>query len=123
MLPKDSGGRVPPGRICCCLDGVRKSQKLDVVDFVHSVTEFSMSTTSTTMTIRLPEDVKQRLSRLAESTDRSRSWLAADAIAGYLERQEWQIEEIEQGVRDADAGDFAGTDEVGAVFSKWLDAP
>ena len=78
---------------------------------------------STTMTVRLSEDVKQRLDKLAKSTDRSRSWLAADAIAGYLEMQEWQIAEIEQGIRDADAGDFASPAEVAAVFSKWSDAP
>ena len=81
-----------------------------------------MEATTTTMTVRLPEDVKQRLDRLAQATARSRSWLAADAIAEYVQTQEWQIAEIEAGVREADAGDFASTDEVAAVFAKWSDA-
>ncbi len=74
---------------------------------------------TTTMTVRLPEDVKARLDRLASATTRSKSWLASDAIASYVEAQEWQIAEIERGLHDADAGDFASSDEVAAVFDKW----
>jgi predicted transcriptional regulator len=71
------------------------------------------------MTVRIPEDVRERLDRLAEATERTRSWLALDAIRSYVEEQEWQVAEIERGVRDADAGDFAGEDEVRAAFGKW----
>ncbi len=81
-----------------------------------------MSEATTTMTVRLPAEVKERLDRLAKTTARSRSWLAAHAIASYVDIQEWQIAEIEKGIRDADAGDFASADEVTAVFSKWSDA-
>ena len=35
---------------------------------------------STTMTIRLDDEAKDRLDRLAESTQRSKSFLAAEAI-------------------------------------------
>jgi len=80
-----------------------------------------MADSTTTMTVRLPVDVKQRLSRLAEATVRSKSWLAADAIAGYVDSQEWQIAEIDQGKKAADAGDFADSGEVAAVFAKWSD--
>lgn len=78
-----------------------------------------MSKATTTITVRLPREVKTRLDRLASATDRSKSWLASDAIARYVETEEWQIAEIEQGVRDADAGDFASADEVAAVLAKW----
>jgi predicted transcriptional regulator len=81
-----------------------------------------MHGSSTTMTVRLAAEVKERLDRLAEATSRSRSWLAAEAISGYLETQEWQIAEIKGGIRDADAGDFASAHEVAAVFAKWSDA-
>ena len=77
---------------------------------------------TTTMTVRLPEEVKERLDRLAGATARSRSWLASDAIARYVDTQEWQIAEIERGIQEADAGDFATTDEVAAVFDKWSSA-
>ena len=36
---------------------------------------------SATMTIRLDDDVKDKLEQLAEATHRSRSYLAAEAIA------------------------------------------
>ncbi len=75
------------------------------------------------MTVRLPSEVKEGLDRLAETTERSRSWLAASAIAEFVKAQEWQITEIQQGIREADRGEFATSDEVAAVFAKWSDAP
>ena len=72
-----------------------------------------------TMTVRLPVELKRRLDRLAGATERSKSWLAVDAIRSYLELQEWQIREIEAGIKEADAGEFATDAEVEAVMSKW----
>jgi predicted transcriptional regulator len=74
---------------------------------------------SNTMTIRLPTKLKKQLDRLAKATERSKSWLAADAIRSYLELQAWQIDEIKAGVKEADAGDFASEAEVQAVLGKW----
>jgi predicted transcriptional regulator len=34
------------------------------------------------------------------------------------EFQDWQIKQIEAGIREAEAGDFASDDEVAAVFAK-----
>jgi RHH-type transcriptional regulator, rel operon repressor / antitoxin RelB len=59
---------------------------------------------STTLTLRLSRDLKGKLDRLAESTRRSRSYLAAEAIAEYVDANAWQIEEIGKAVRKADAG-------------------
>ncbi|MDP1730732.1 MAG: ribbon-helix-helix protein, CopG family, partial [Devosia sp.] len=39
-------------------------------------------TDTTTITIRVPVEIKQKLDRLAEATKRSRSYLAADALEG-----------------------------------------
>lgn len=78
-----------------------------------------MADDSTTLTVRMPADIKERLERLAEATDRSKSRLAAEAIRKYLELEEWQIAEIQAGVREADRGEFASDEEVQAVFKKW----
>jgi RHH-type transcriptional regulator, rel operon repressor / antitoxin RelB len=56
-----------------------------------------------TVTIRLPAEVKGKLAALAASTNRSKSWLAAQAIAIYIEDQSWQIEQIEAAVALADS--------------------
>lgn len=59
---------------------------------------------STTMTIRLPLDVSDKLSRLAKGTDRSRSYLAAAALSAYVDRELEIIEGIQQGLDDVEAG-------------------
>jgi predicted transcriptional regulator len=74
---------------------------------------------STTMTIRLEEDTKARLDALAESTNRSRSFLAAEAIREYIALNEWQIGEIQSALTEADNGDFASPAEVEALRNKW----
>lgn len=72
-----------------------------------------------TVTIRLEESTKIKLEKLAESTQRTRSFLAAEAIKAYVESNEWQINEIHQALSEADAGDFATQAEVDAVADKW----
>jgi len=74
---------------------------------------------STTMTVRLEKEVKQRLDDLADVTQRSKSFLAAEAIREYLENNEWQIREIKQALQEADAGDFASDKDTGAIAKKW----
>ena len=74
---------------------------------------------STTMTIRLDPEIKSRLDKLSAATHRSKSFLAAEAVREFIEINEWQIEEVENAIREADAGDFASNREVRAVFNKW----
>jgi predicted transcriptional regulator len=74
---------------------------------------------STTMTVRLEDEVKERLDKLAKSTKRSKSFLAAEAIRAFVENNEWQIAEIEAALREADAGDFASDKEMAALARKW----
>jgi RHH-type rel operon transcriptional repressor/antitoxin RelB len=74
---------------------------------------------STTITIRLEEEVKNRLDRLADSTHRSKSFLAAEAIREFVENNEWQIAEIRAALKEANAGDFATERDVGTLAKKW----
>ena len=74
---------------------------------------------TTTMTVRLEPAVKDRLDRLSEATNRSKSFLAAEAIREYVETNEWQIQEIRAAIAEADAGDFAADADVKAVMDKW----
>ena len=74
---------------------------------------------SSTMTIRLEDEVKARLDKLADSTNRSKSFLAAQAIREFIENNEWQITEIQASLAEADAGDFASDKEVAALAKKW----
>lgn len=74
---------------------------------------------STTMTVRLESDLKDRLERLSASTHRSKSYLAAEAIREYVELNEWQTRETLTALNEADAGDFATDAEVEAIKAKW----
>jgi RHH-type rel operon transcriptional repressor/antitoxin RelB len=74
---------------------------------------------STTMTIRLEPDVKKRLDRLAAATDRSKSFLAAEAVRAYVENNEWQIEEVRAALEEANAADFATDKDVAKLARKW----
>jgi predicted transcriptional regulator len=59
---------------------------------------------SETMTIRLDHEVKKKLTRLAEGTRRSKSYLAAEAVAVYVDRELEIIEGIRRGLADLEAG-------------------
>jgi predicted transcriptional regulator len=71
------------------------------------------------MSLRLPNEVEEQLVNLAKATGRTKSWLAGQAIQDYLAREAWQIAEIEQALREADAGDFADEADVAARFKRW----
>ncbi|MBI5102449.1 MAG: ribbon-helix-helix protein, CopG family [Nitrospirae bacterium] len=57
---------------------------------------------TTTFSIRIDEETKERLEKLAKSTSRSKSYLIVDAIKEYIDINEWQIGEIRQAVEEAD---------------------
>ena len=58
---------------------------------------------SEVVTVRLTSDLKAKLDSLSASTQRSKSWLAAEAIAQYVEQEAWQIQGIEAAVALADS--------------------
>jgi predicted transcriptional regulator len=60
--------------------------------------------TSTTMTIRVPTELRDKLDRIAQGTRRSRSYLAGEALAAYVERELSIIEGIREGLADIAAG-------------------
>ncbi|EQB32647.1 CopG family ribbon-helix-helix protein [Sphingobium ummariense] len=59
---------------------------------------------STTMTIRVTPDLKEKLGRLADKTRRTRSYLAAEAVESYVNRELQIIEGIQRGLADMEAG-------------------
>lgn len=74
---------------------------------------------SSVLTLRLDAKLKKQLDRLSKSMNRTRSFVAAQAIQEYVSVNEWQITEIKKGLAEADAGDFATGEEVQQVMKKW----
>ena len=72
------------------------------------------------MTVRVSCDAREQLDALAESTRRTRSYIAAEAIKQYLERNSWQVAQVQQAIAKADAG-LRGVphDEVDAWVRSW----
>jgi predicted transcriptional regulator len=69
-----------------------------------------------TLSIRIDSETKKRLDALSKRSKRSKSFLAAEAIAAYVESEEWQLGEIHAGIADLDSGQAISHDNV----SKWL---
>ena len=71
------------------------------------------------LTIRLEPEVEARLVAAARERRLRPDQLAGEAIAAWLDLQDWQVAEIQAALAEADAGDFAEEMEVAAVFRRW----
>ncbi len=74
---------------------------------------------TTLITVRVPKDVAKRLRALAQATDRSKSYVAAQAIEEFLTLQEWQVKAIRQGIAEANAGKLIPHDEAVKRLRRW----
>ena len=79
-------------------------------------------TTSATMTIRLSSKTKRKLERLAVDTRRSKSFLAAEAVSAYVERELEIIDGIRRGMADVEVGRVVPHDEAMAEIQAVIDA-
>jgi len=64
------------------------------------------------VTVKLPEPVKNRLDRLAKATHRSRSSLVASAVLEMLSVEEWQIQGIKDAMLEADSGNMIAHEDI-----------
>lgn len=79
-------------------------------------------TASTTRTVRLEPKLKEQLARLSASTKRTRSFLAAEAIAAYVARETEIIDGIHRGLADVRAGRLVPHDEAMAELDAAIEA-
>lgn len=74
---------------------------------------------SKVLTLRLEPKLTQQLDKLADATQRSRSFLIAEAVREYLALNEWQIEETKKALAEADRGEFASDKQVRQAVKRW----
>jgi RHH-type rel operon transcriptional repressor/antitoxin RelB len=74
---------------------------------------------STTVSVRIDPVIKKRLEKLAKSTGRSRSFLAAEAINEYLDLNEWQVAGIQKAVASLNRGEGISHERVKEWVSSW----
>ena len=71
------------------------------------------------LSIRIPEELSERLDALAKATDRSKSFLAVQAIEEFVMVQEWQVAAIKEGIAEADAGKVVPHEKAVKELRKW----
>ncbi len=71
------------------------------------------------LTIRIDEDIKERLHKLAEATDRTKSFIAAEAIRSFLDLNEWHIQAVHEGISDAEQGRLVEHERVASWVDSW----
>ena len=69
---------------------------------------------STILTFRVDEHIKEELESLAEATQRSKSFLASEALKDYLAREAWQVAHTLEGMKQAREGKTVPHEEVDA---------
>jgi predicted transcriptional regulator len=72
-----------------------------------------------TFTVRVETAAKRRLEKLAKSTGRSRSFLAAEAINEYLDANEWQVAGIKRAIGSVDRGEGIPHERVKEWVASW----
>jgi predicted transcriptional regulator len=89
---------------------------------MYTCLEGEEMTASTTMTIRIDPQLKAKLGKLADGTRRSRSFLAAEAVETYVDRELAIIEGIERGLADVEAGRTVSHEDAMAALRRVIDA-
>ncbi|WP_417468759.1 CopG family ribbon-helix-helix protein [Maricaulis sp.] len=74
------------------------------------------------ISIRLDDATREKLDVLAQSQDRSRSWVVNDAIQAYFDHQDWIVEAIKVGIADAEAGRLVPHEDVMAELNEVIEA-
>ena len=74
---------------------------------------------SLSLSFTVDKQTVEQLDRLAEATDRQRSWILEQALRAYLKTHAWQVEDIRQALAEADDGDFATDDKMAETFASF----
>jgi predicted transcriptional regulator len=72
-----------------------------------------------TISFRLDSEKVNALDVLAKALDRDRTYLLNEAVAAYLDMQQWQLEHLKKSIKQADAGQFVEHQEVKKMAAGW----
>jgi len=71
------------------------------------------------ISVRVPKKTAARLKKLAKVTDRSKSYLAAQAIEQYIAEEEDYIRKVQEGIDAMDRGEFYTHEEMLKRIKNW----
>lgn len=79
-----------------------------------------MKSESSVISLRVPNELYAKLEHIVKATKRSKADLLLHWVEQAVELEEWQLQEIEAGINEANAGMFASQENVDRVLNKWL---
>ncbi len=85
--------------------------------FIHMKTK--KKPVKETLTVRIAPAKRRKLDKVATARKVDRSAVISEALDQYLAFEQWQLERIKEGLRQANAGEFATEDEVRKAFARF----
>jgi predicted transcriptional regulator len=70
------------------------------------------------VTAHLPVDLADKMDRIAAEMDRPRGWIVKQALAAWIDREEWRDRLTREAMAELDAGHVVEGD----VVSTWVDS-
>ena len=79
-----------------------------------------MAANNQVISLRVPNELNKKLDLLVNATKRNKADLLLHWVEDGIALEEWQLQELEAGIKEANAGVFASKDDVEKVLTKWL---
>lgn len=70
-------------------------------------------------TVRMDDNLLDRVDGIAKSLSRPRSWVINQALERFVAYEEWFELEVKAGLAEVERGDVALDTEVRSAFNKW----
>ena len=70
-------------------------------------------------TIRMSDSTLGRIDGIARSLSRPRSWVINQAVERFLDYEEWFVDQVNSGIKEAEQGEIVSRDEIVEKFKKW----
>jgi predicted transcriptional regulator len=79
-----------------------------------------MKSENPVISFRVPSELYSKLESIVKVTKRNKADLLLHWVEQAIALEEWQIQELEAGIKEADSGIFATHDEADKVLNQWL---
>ena len=71
-----------------------------------------------TITVRISDEKRAALDAISSSVDRDRSYVVNDALDAFISTHRWQVEHIQEGLREAGRGEFVSAAKAKKVIDR-----
>lgn len=73
---------------------------------------------STPFSIRIEDELRDKLEKICTLTERSKAYITSKAIEEYVERNSWKVEALKQAKKEATKGEFISHQ----AMSDWINS-